>query len=176
MKKTIITLTLMLLVISTQAVDLGQMVDSTKALAIEIKNETVSTVNQLDTSSTFKQMWGDVKQGLVVLASNLKVGTEHVYYVLVKQQIAKAITFLIVGLIGFWMLMSFMNKFKSDEEWTERSGNFLSGIGIIRLIQVISSAVLLLIFIMHIDTVVTGFVNPEYGAIENIIDIVKSIK
>lgn len=166
----------MLLVMSTQAVDLSQMVDSTKALAIEIKNETVSTVNQLDTSSTFKQMWGDVKQGLVVLASNLKVGTEHVYYVLVKQQIVKAITYLIIAIIGFWMLMSFMNKFKSDERWATSNGKDIEGIGVLRVVQLLISAVLLFIAIMHVDTVVTGFVNPEYGAIENIIDIVKSIK
>ena len=33
-----------------------------------------------------------------------------------------------------------------------------------------------MIGLFHIDTIVTGFVNPEYGAIETIIDIVKQSK
>lgn len=46
----------------------------------------------VDTSSLYKQIYTDVKYGLAGLADGLKVGVEHVYIVLVKQQVVKSVT------------------------------------------------------------------------------------
>lgn len=129
-------------------------------------------VATVDTSSNFKQIYSDVKTGIMALASSLKVGAEHVYGVLVKQQIVYAVVYLIFLLISGFLINNFINKYKDPkEEWTDSDAP--SGLGILRIIQVVFGIILFLIGICNIDNIIMGFVNPEYGAIEKILDLVK---
>lgn len=136
---------------------------------------TTSTINTLADSSklSFSKVYTDVKAGITGLASALKVGAEHVYIVLVRQQIVNAIIWLIVGIIGFIFVLNSIKMYKSTEKWLDSDDEFPTGLGIFRLTQILFGLLFSLIFVCHIDTIITGFVNPEYSAIREIIGFIK---
>ena len=90
LRKIFILITLLIGVISAKA---------TATLAT-ISVKTKETTTFIDTSSNFKQVYGDIKTGLVGLAAGLKVGVEHIYIILVTQQILNSITWLIIIIIN----------------------------------------------------------------------------
>jgi hypothetical protein len=170
MKKIIIALTL--LFTQTAYAGVGETVsnaiDSTKAAVKE-------GISVIDTSSNFKTIYTDIKDGISALASGLKVGAEHVYGVLVKQQVINAITYLILGIISLILMLNFIKRYKDPkEDWG--NDEWPTFLGIIRFFQIVIACVLLIGFLFSIDNIVMGFGNPEYGAIETIIDIVKENK
>jgi hypothetical protein len=117
----------------------------------------------------------------VALASSLKVGAEHVYEVLVRQQIVYAIVFLSLTIIGFILILNWIKKYKDDKEkwWDSCSHNGkgdVTGLGGLRSIQIFVALVMIGIGIGTINSIMTGFINPEYGAIQDVIEMVKDVK
>ena len=145
-----------------------------------------------DTSSNFKNIYNDVKSGISGLASALKVGVEHVYLVLVKQQIVHAISSLLLFLIIFTLSIVLYNlSRKSYKEHLIQCGYEVgkpstaynididdSAKGVASIIMGVLSGVALLISICVLassyDKIIMGFVNPEYGAMQDIIEFVKN--
>lgn len=128
----------------------------------------VQKVKQLDTNSNFKQVYSDVKAGLVGLSAALKVGTEHVYEILVKQQVIMAISYLITLLFsGFVIIYGFK---KVIDNWTD-----ITDLNLECIVVLPSSFAVLWFFAFFnlIDDIITGFLNPEFGAIQEIINFVK---
>ena len=164
----------------SEATDLSTIVDSTKQFVMEMKDSAVASVKEIDTSSTFKTMYSDFKQGIVALASSLKVGAEHVYGVLVRQQIVYGIVYLIILLIGVYLTSNWLKNYKNkDELWTgpDRFGSSEpTGLGVFRSIQIVVAATMLMIGIVNINNIMTGFINPEYGAIQDVIEMVKDMQ
>jgi len=144
----------------------------TDSIISGVEQKVSSSIAYVDTSSTFKMFYSDVVTGVSTLAAGLKVGAEHVYAILVKQQIANSITFLILGLIGTFMLFSYINKYKTAEIWLDRYDT-PTMLGVVRTIQLIAGFALLLITLLNLNHIVMGFINPEYGAIQEIIKLIK---
>jgi len=122
---------------------------------------------------TFKQVYTDIKSGLVALGESLKVSSEHVYEILVKQQVVDAFYYLMLGLLSLFLIISFFKKYKSNEQWSTEDEKNPTGVGIIRVLQMVLGCFIFLIFLFSIDTIITGFINPEYGAIKQILEIIK---
>jgi hypothetical protein len=165
----------------TKAFNVSQTLDSVKSVATSIKDSAVQSVKEVDTSSTFKLMYSDFKQGIVALASSLKVGAEHVYEVLVRQQIVYAIVFLSLTIIGFILILNWIKKYKDDKEvwWDSCSYNGkgdVTGLGVLRFIQILVALIMIGIGVCNISSIMTGFVNPEYGAIQDVIEMVKDVR
>lgn len=175
MKKVIFLIVMVFgLMFESKATDLLAIADSTKQFVTELKDSAVQTVKEIDTSSTFKQMYSDFKQGVVALASSLKVGAEHIYIVLVRQQIVYGIVYLILLLIGIFLMINWLRNYKnSGEIWWQRNDATL--LGIFRTIQIIVALIMMVIGIVNIETIVTGVVNPEYGAIKEVVKMVKEV-
>lgn len=141
--------------------------DTSQGIIENVKSTVGQTIKSVDTSSTFKLMYSDFKSAIGAMASSLKVGAEHVYMVLVKQQIVKSITKLILFVIGIILMSNWIKRYKSDEEWFDDADP--TGIGFIRLGQLIFSIMLILVGLICLDDIITGFINPEYGALDEII-------
>ncbi len=139
----------------------------------ELKNTADSTLKSIDTSSVTNKIYNDVKSGIVGLASGLKVGAEHVYMVLVKQQVVNSIIYCVFFLLGLILIANFINRYKSDEKWVTASREDPSFLGVIRGAQVIVGSVLFIVGLFNIDIMITGVVNPEYGAIKEILTFIK---
>lgn len=129
-----------------------------------------------DTVQTdFKHVvYKDVKDVIKSLADALKVGTDHVYGVLIKQQIVNSIVYILLFIIGIICVVICAKQ--ATKVSTDNYGDVDSS-GIFPLIcsTVLGIVGLILLFIglINLDTTVTGFINPEYGAIVKIIEILK---
>jgi uncharacterized membrane protein len=130
------------------------------------------------TKLTFTKVYNDVKGGLSGLAAGLKTGVSHVYEVLVKQQVVNAVIFLLVGIfsiIFFCITISNIKKSKwgsSGYSWSVKEEEFNKN-ATMTIIFGIFFMISLIVTICNLDTIVGGFINPEYGAIKEIISFIK---
>jgi len=139
----------------------------TKAIDSTVK----TSIATVDTSSTFKMIYSDIKDGISGIASALKVGAEHVYEVLVKQQRVDAIIYLtidmfllLLAIICIWIGFIF-DKRRGDAAEFIATSCFVVG--------VIMFVLLIIAVIINTSPIITGFINPEYGAIKEIINWVR---
>ena len=148
----------------------------TATTAKSIANQAINTVDSgitaVDTSSTFRMFYTDLKAGTLALASSLKVGATEVFKICVKQQIVESISMLLLGLFGFALLNRFVKgATDKEEEWD--SGGSPTALGAVRFIQASIGAILVLMFLICFTDIITGLINPEYGAIMSIMDMIR---
>lgn len=130
------------------------------------------------TKVTFTQVYQDVKEGLTALGEALKVGAEHVYEVLIKQQFVNSLTWLVIVLI-FGIASAIVLKFafrkdnKVDDESSYRHGDFKESTIALMIIGSALGLASIITFACTAEIVITGFVNPEYGAMKEIMNFVK---
>ena len=104
-------------------------------------NITTTVVDIPDSSQlTMNKVYEDMKQGIAGLASSLKVGVEYIWTILIRQQTVKSIVYLIIMIIGLILLINWTKKYKSNEEWC--NNDFTTGLGVIRVFQVIIGGIL----------------------------------
>lgn len=156
-------------------------VDKSKEVVDSTISSVKSGVKYVDTSSTFHTIYSDMKQGIAGVATALKIGAEHVYKVLVMQQVVYAICYLLCFIFGL-ILFAFAYKQYNvyDKKWNEfrkAGGGRYDDFFHISVVFCIAGLLLGVIFFVvgcvNIGNIVSGFVNPEYGAIQDIINFVK---
>lgn len=132
------------------------------------------STKQDSTKVTASQVYKDVKNVLGELGKALKVGSEHVYEVLVKQQIVNSIVWLILGVmatvllfLGYFQIKAVKWDKYSDGPVENTTINLLFGIG-----ELIVGVIMTMFFVFHIDVIVMGFTNPEYGALKDILSLI----
>lgn len=111
-----------------------------------------------------------IEATIVSLAEQLKQPAEHIYKIMVKQQVVNSITWLIIGLLCISTV--FTIKFWSNRIDKEQGDDTGWVMGLI-LLCIVPSIVGILVLIIQSGTIVTGFINPEYGAIQDIINLIK---
>ncbi len=136
----------------------------------------VSYAEAKDTTSlTTKEVYKDVKSAMAQIAKGLSTTAEHVYQVLVKQAIVEAIICSVLLIVGFFFLyFTYKGAIDSTEEWSTKYDTPTRMV-IVRIVQGCIGLFLFMYGICNIDIIITGFVNPEYAAIKQILSIVKSI-
>jgi hypothetical protein len=135
--------------------------------------------SQVSLGSVYK----DIKAGIEGMAAALKVGAVHVYAVLVKQQVAKSIMWLVVLIFSLVFMRIGWNTAKGSK-WTKPNNSsedlpiptpdngWAALSGVMWVIGIIGTIVV----VFHLQTLITGFVNPEYGAMKDIVNFVQQIK
>lgn len=121
---------------------------------------------------TAKEVYKDVKNVLSDLGSTLKVGTEHVYIVLIRQSVVESFTILAVLVLSMILLaycFISVGKCNFNDDASPRE--------VVRIVMCVTSGVLgffsLLYPLFNLSDMFTGFINPEYGAIERIVKMLK---
>jgi hypothetical protein len=137
-------------------------------------SEVTSTVNQV--IDGIERISGNVWSALEELAKALEVPAKHVYTVVIKQQIVKSITevitFVILPLIFliFWYHLATIKwKLFTEKTMEHTEGWSLSGV----LPIIICSCIIL--FGADWSIIITGFVNPEFGALQDVTEMVKTL-
>lgn len=153
----------------------NELLDKAKEISTEIVDSTKQAVKEtttfVDTSSNFKVLYSDLKSGLTALAESLKVGAEHVYIILVKQQVVNSITWIVIGIIPLLIFIVFAKGFF---KWARKESDESDGFSwFIFLLFVGATVIPGIIALTHTQQIIMGFVNPEYGAIMDIINFVK---
>ncbi len=158
MKKIIMIMTICLLTFNINATTRDSIPDKVE--------QAISDSTQL----SVKQVYNDIKAGLTGLAGALKVGSEHVYEVLCKQQYVSSIVNICILIVGIILLLISLKTWKwgikhlKESDWYSI---FPPTIITILSIGCIGGQ------INHFDTTITGFINPEYGAMMQIKDFIK---
>ena len=112
-----------------------------------------------------EQIYQDVKSALQQLADALGVASEHLWAILVKQQLVEAIAhslFIPATIITGYFFFIAIKKVNQDDNYIPVV--VLSGILFIAC---------LFVFIATLSQVFMGFLNPEYGAFQEIKEILK---
>lgn len=178
MIKRVLMLLLLTVCLSSAQASVGQVMDSVVKKSKELADTSIvkakEAVKFADTSSNFKNIYSDVKAGLIGIDTGLKVGVEHVYKVLVMQQVVKAVQWIILGLLPTILLIVFG---KSVWRWGDRIAEETDGFSaFVAGVFYVMCFTGLLLFVFHIDVIATGIINPEYGAIEDIVSFVEKAK
>jgi len=169
MKKIVLSIGLIMTVLS---VAVSQTVDSAK-LKIDstVKLQTVALPDSA--KLTAYMVYSDIKSKIEGLGAGLKIGAEHIYSVFVRQQLVNSIVYCSFAIVSFLTLSSFFRGAKrKDEPWSDESGGPTS-VGIFRVIQMIIGIIMFILVLIFSRDIITGFVNPEYGAIKEIIGFIK---
>ena len=155
---------------------IGNAIDSTKTMANQ-------GIHSFDTSSNFKLIYSDFKSGMAGMASALKVTTEHVYVVLVKQQVVKSISTLMI--IIFWFVMFFIFYRFSKSSYNKHlltNQSYTIDETILGAMSILSALASVGCFIggaclfgLNYNKIITGFINPEYGAITDVFEFIKTV-
>lgn len=141
-----------------------------KELASTLYNdgkEVVSTVYN-DGKNAIVEMYPDVKSAIVSIAQGIGVAAEHVYTVLVKKYVVMGIKEVLIFSLG---VILFLIGFISI--WRYINNNKIMTWKLIPLIILTGSSVLIILSV-NFDNMLMGLVNPEFGAINYILDYAKS--
>lgn len=152
--------------ISFANIDTNTVFSSTSILAVD-------STEQL----TMLKVYEDVKAGISGLATALKAPAEHVYMILIKQQYVKAwvgVMTVLLTLIFIGLSIKFAYNIEDWEGGTAFEGKSASSIGFFIAFTVLSILFILITTVGGYPAeIIQGFVNPEYGAIKDIIEFVK---
>lgn len=116
------------------------------------------------------ELYPDVKAAVSAIASGIGVATEYVWTVLVKQFVVKGVAHLLVFLLGLGLIITglvMLFKFMKTNDiitWKIVPGLIFMIVGI-----AVSSNVNYL-------EMLQGLINPAYGAIDYILNYVKTLK
>lgn len=123
---------------------------------------------------TFKEVYSDIKVGLKGLGDALKVGSEHVYEILIKQQIVYSICYMFLPIMFIIFIIAFSLNIKkakwytgyrdTEDDWNRNAT--------LTLIFATLSLVMLVASVVNFGEMMTGFINPEYGAIKDIMNFI----
>lgn len=122
-----------------------------------------------------KSIVPDIKTALVALAEGLKTTSEKVWDILVMQQYVWSTCYLLIFLSSLFLWYKFgklFNKMQTDKDdndlYKDSNVAMVIIIGILALSDSIVSA-------LHMSDMLTGFINPEFGALKTIFQMVKNI-
>ncbi len=174
MKKLIIGALLLIMSSTVQAKEKSvttTVVEKASAMVDSGKKAVSNAVETADTSGNFRMIYNDVKTGINALASSLKVGAEHVYIVLVKQQVIYAMSYLVICLllatvaIVLWrgFLRGYGHLMNKEHEWYNDE---------IQAHDTLVARLVVAIIMSIAGSIMTGLLNPEYGAMQDIMDMV----
>jgi uncharacterized membrane protein YidH (DUF202 family) len=119
-----------------------------------------------------------ISTSLAALAQGLKQPAEHVYKVLVRQQVVQSISFLVFPILAI-ICVCLIIKYGAKSKWQEFSSyknneaDAWNKAATITLISSILLGVFILITCLLFNIIIQGFFNPEYGAIQSIISVFK---
>lgn len=150
-----------------------------------VAQENNSSKEELATVQVIDKVFDRTTEAIQQLADALKVPAEHVYTVLVKQQFINSISILLgeilLLIIGaclvyipykHWLNVNAQYNIENNDPPSYRHWNIDEGAW---LFFIIPGALITLIaviwFCCDLPKVFTGFINPEYGAIKDIVHV-----
>ncbi len=118
---------------------------------------------------------GKIEATVVALSESLEQSVDHVYKILVRQQYVKAING--VGILLILLILGAMTyKLLTHEEAFDNAGD-LEIRGFLGVISLGLTLLFLLIFFAgdFYTDITQGFINPEYGALQDIFELISKL-
>ena len=122
-----------------------------------------------DSKELAENLYPEVKSAVIAIAKAIGVAAEHLYSVLVKKYVVEGLVQLIPFLVGLallivgWIKLEKYIKTHDKIQWHILYPGLLAGAGIVFLCLV------------DYNTMFMGLINPEFGAINYILDFTKEM-
>jgi len=148
--------------------------DSTKSAVSNGVTAIGNGINSIDTSRVSKEMYHDFRNGVIAMAEALKTGVEHVYKILVIQQYVHSIVYILIVLILVIVPLTYFKRMRlwASTSTTNENGAWIAWV----LCSILPLVAGFILFVSTATTIVTGFVNPEYGAMKDIVNMAQQIR
>lgn len=122
-----------------------------------------------DGKDLIKSAYPEVKEAIIAIAGAIGVAAEHVYTVLVKRYVVEGVSYLLWFIIGIvFAIISLKSFHKYSNENSVITWKILFPI-VYAIIAVITLSTI------NYTDMLMGIINPEYGAINYIIDYTKAM-
>jgi len=142
----------------------------------------VGTVYE-DGKDLTKQLYADskvlgskIEETLKSIAEGLKTTSIKAWEILVKQQLVWSLCYLFLTLLSLYSIYRFFNQWKYMTEDKDESGDIKASQGVLTLMLGIIAFVSSIISGIHFEQMITGFVNPEFGALRTLFEMIQNIK
>lgn len=129
-----------------------------------------------DTKEAVKYVTPKVEEALKELGKTLKTTSGEVWKILVKQQKVWAWSYLCVLILTIAAWIHFYYRFERRTKELDQFGKIKDGNNVITIVCFILCLGLSFTTISTFQAMLTGFINPEYGAMKTIIEVAKNIK
>lgn len=123
-----------------------------------------------------KEISQKAEKVIIELAKGLKITSDKVWDILVQQQRVYAWTIFIGLLISLGSWVHFYYRFKIYKTDLTEKGKHKEHNGLITVAIFVSALVMSVLTSIHFMDMMTGFFNPEYGAMVHIIEVAKTFK
>ena len=140
-----------------------------------VLTNTSNVITQLDTSSNLKMVTTKTMEAIQYLAVGLKVSVNEVWDILVKQQQIKSWTFLLLLISSLFLDFLLFKLIKYSYKQCNLD-NLPIGYLLIILISCVVMGAYSFYNVENLYPMLTGFFNPEYGAMADIVEIAKTLK
>lgn len=151
-----------------------ELVEQSKPVVNTVYNDSKDLVKQLYEDS--KGLGLKLEEGLKYVAEGLKTTSIKAWDILVRQQLVWSFCYLFLTLLSMFSVYQFFKQYKTtftnlDEDSDVKGSKiFLSVIfGLIALTSSVGSG-------LHFEQMITGFVNPEYGALKTLFEVISDFK
>ena len=151
----------LIMVISLTAITVNATIIDTTSTSAIVKTDSTTVL-------TFNKVYEDIKESIQGLAEALKEPAEHIYGIMIKQQVINAwsgLIFIIVMLILLFLSIQYLGACNDDPD--------ISDLTIPVTLIMITSITTFVVLIITGPDILTGFFNPEYGAMKDIVNFVK---
>jgi hypothetical protein len=142
----------------------------------------VGTVYE-DSKDLTKQLYTDskilgskIEETLKSVAEGLKTTSVKAWEILVKQQLVWSLCYLFLTLLSLYSIYRFFNQWKYMIEDKDESGDIKESQAVLTLILGTISLASSIVSGIHFEQMITGFVNPEFGALRTLFEIIQNIK
>lgn len=123
-----------------------------------------------------KSLAPDAKETLKYFYKEIRNVSIYTWDLLVRQQTTWSICYLLLEILFFITIYKFWKSFDKLKTDTDEAGAMKS-INYIPMIGFLGASIFLFVFnINHFEPMVTGFYNPEYGALKTLIELKGHIK
>jgi hypothetical protein len=153
---------------------------------VEKSTEGISTVYG-DGKSLIQTIHGDGKEAVKYLtpkvvslietvAKKLETTSDKLWLILVRQQLVMSWTYLILFLFAVCASLNFYHRYTKYSDMNHNERGWAWSHIIICVLSGTAALVLILVSAPNLPAMMTGFINPEYGAAVDIYQFAKSLK
>ena len=172
--KLLLIITIMSMTLSfAQSKQVDKILDTSKDGVSTVYNDGKQAVSTV--YNDVKSLSPKVESAIKSLATELKTTTNALWDILVKQQLVWSIAILLglIGTILSWIHFWYRFKIACENDWGRYGSAYYEFICIMCAgISIVGS----ILVVTHFNDMLTGFINPSYGALKTIVQVAHSLK
>lgn len=174
MKKIILFIALMTMTLSfAQSKQVDKILDTSKDGVSTVYNDGKQAVSTV--YNDVKSLSPKVESAIKSLATELKTTTNALWIILVRQQLVWSIAILLclISTILSWIHFWYRFNVACENKWGGRDTVHYELVCIMCAALSIGGSLLV---VMHFNNMLTGFINPEFGALKTIVEVATKLK